>query len=116
MIAITSTVALTISHWITPSRVRHGMPPPNSGWLSAMTSCDELFSIPPPPQGLVVGNTTQKGVSKMSYREVKAAVESGGFRHLDLVFLEAALDQCAVDRELRKQRARRRGLQRREVL
>ncbi len=51
-----------------------------------------------PPQALVVGNTTQEGVSKMSYREVKPAAESGGFRHL--VFHEAALDQRAVDREL----------------
>src|SRR5438094_10578241 len=102
MIAITSTVALTISHWITPSRVRHGRPPPNSGWLSAMTSCDELFSIPPPPRGLVVGNTTQKGVSKMRYREVKPPVESRVCRHLALVFLQAALDQCGVDRELRQ--------------
>src|SRR5262245_18005606 len=70
------------------------------------------FSLP--TQALVVGSTTQKGVSKVSYREVKAAAESGAFRHL--IFLEAALDQRPVDRELREQRGRRRSLQRGEEL
>src|SRR5215510_2320146 len=60
----------------------------------------------PSPQPLVVGNTTQGGVSKVSYRKVKRATKSGGFRHF--IFLEAAFDQCPLDRELRKQRQRRR--------
>ena len=36
MIAITSAAALRISHWIALSLIRHGMPAPNSGWLSAV--------------------------------------------------------------------------------
>src|SRR4051812_44947989 len=71
-------------------------------------------ALPLPPQVLVVGNTTQKGVSKMSYREVKAAAESGGFRQLG--FLEAAFDQRPANRELRERRLLSRGLQRREKL
>src|SRR5438128_7551945 len=114
MIAITSTAALKISHWMALSLIRHGMPPPNSGRLSATMSCDELFSIPLPPQGLVVGSTTQKGVSKMSYREVKAAPKSGAFRQFS--FLEAAFDQRPADRELREWRQLGSGQQRREEL
>src|SRR6185312_14041488 len=71
-------------------------------------------AFPLPPQALVVGNTTQKGVSKMSYRKVKAAAESGGFRQFS--FLEAAFDQRPADRELREWRQLGRGQQRREEL
>src|SRR5262245_12563499 len=71
-------------------------------------------AFPRPQQTLVVGSTTQKGVSKMSYREVKAAAESGGFRQFS--FLEAAFDQCPADRELRERRQFGRGLQRRKKL
>src|SRR2546430_15523942 len=71
-------------------------------------------ALPLPPQILVVGNTTQKRVSKVSYREVKAAVESGGFRQLG--FLEAAFDQRPADRELRERRLLGRGPQRRAKL
>src|ERR1044072_4965247 len=71
-------------------------------------------ALPLSPQALVVGTTIQNGVSKVSYREVKAAAESGVSRQLG--FLEAAFDQRPADRKLRERRLVGRGLQRREEL
>jgi hypothetical protein len=106
MIAMMSPTALRMSHWIAPNFIRDSTPASAAAGLRDDLKMNHS-ALPLPLRALVVGSTIQKGVSKVSYREVKAAEESGGFRHL--FFLEAALDQRAVDRELRKQRARRRA-------